>query len=1584
MAAVLLLSSSSAVRAAMTVGPWIPLFKGVDYAAGTNTAGTVFTNLGVVYTDSNLQIVRCVRVDLTDPDVQLLTTPRASSYVAESRETLSLSVSNMIHTYGVQVAVNANFYDGNPGGSDPASEGVACEVEGLMISAGTVVSAADGNNRNASLMFTTNKQPVFAFYNSPPGTNTTGIYTAVGGFYPILTNGVNIGPASIVNYPDSTIHQAQPRTAYGVSQDKRYLYLMTIDGRQSGYSTGALDVETGWWLQTFGAWDAVSMDGGGSTSMYVADALGNPVALNRSSYIYQAGNNHERYIGSHLGVFAKLLFINNVLAGTGATNATITWRTISNATAQVEYGTTTNYGTFSALNSTLTTNHSVTLTGLLAGTTYFYRVISLAGTNQYMSVANFQTKNYSEGMLFDLTQVFKYATNNLDGINWKAPSYDDSFWSAGAGVLWADTRYATTNANASLQFLPLSTKLPTNSSSAKAWPTYYFRTHFNFGNAPAGATLTFSNYLDDGAVFYLNGVEIKRAFMAAAPTVIANTTLATSYNCSSGDASCAYVFTLSGDLITNLVAGDNVLAVEMHNYSAGSPDITFGSALFYTLPLGASTAPSIVQQPLDTGVFCGSNAAFSVVAGGTQPLHYQWLLENAPLAGETNNALAVIHATSGNNGTHYSVQITNVLGCITSAPALLTVLDGTPPTIACPTNMFVGTDPNQCSAVATFNAVAVDNCDPSPSIICTPSSGAAFPLGTTLVVCVASDSSGNTNVCGFTITVHDAQAPAITFNVTNVSLNAGPNCTALMPDFTGTNHIIATDNCGSVTVTQSVAANALLALGSNRVVLGVRDSAGNVAYATNFVLVLDATPPVITCSSNLAFTTDAGRNSRSNVSFSVTGTDNCSTPVVVCVPPSGATFAAGTNVVTCTATDASANTNSCTFTVTVRDAENPQITCPSNLAYNTDAGQCTRSNVTYAPSASDNSGVVNVSCAPPSGSTFAAGVTTVNCTAADGSGNSAPCSFTVTVLDAESPQITCPGNMLFTNTDAGQCSRSNVSYNVTATDNWTVTNLACTPPSGSLFAVGTNAVLCTAADSSGNTAQCGFTVTLLDNEAPQIVCVGDMMFGKDPGQPNRSNVVFMVTATDNCAVTNLACLPPSGSTFPVGTNQVNCAAADRSGNVAACGFRVVVVDALSVTASELVNQRITDDSPVGVVASLNVATTIERITDVNVTLNISGGFNGDLFAYLVHDSGHAVLLNRAGKTLVDPFGYSDAGFSVTLDDHSTNSDIHSYRLALSGDATAPLGGPLSGSWAPDGRDTDPAFALDTDPRPALLSAFDGLNPNGRWSLFIADLDPLYTSTLVSWNLQVLGTNAPPFITAQPQSRTNVTGTEATFTVTATVLSPPSFQWYFGAAALPGATNATLTLAHAETTNAGAYRVVVTTPGGTAISQTATLTVQTRQVSGQVAMEAYVGPARHGLGTRSVTLKATDDAGTVLATWTPTLNFTPGTDGYGVASFTLDSVQWPTTHLSAKTAWHLRKRLPASFTGANAAVNFTGANLLPGGDLNDSNHVGLDDYSQLAAAWATTRADSDIDGSGRVDLDDYFLLSSHWLESGDPE
>jgi hypothetical protein len=138
-----------------------------------------------------------------------------------------------------------------------------------------------------------------------------------------------------------------------------------------------------------------------------------------------------------------------------------------------------------------------------------------------------------------------------------------------------------------------------------------------------------------------------------------------------------------------------------------------------------------------------------------------------------------------------------------------------------------------------------------------------------------------------------------------------------MPDITGTNYIVAADNCSSVTVTQSVATNALLSLGTNEVVLGAFDAAGNVAYCTNSVLVVDQTPPTITCPTNIVASADAGQCSRSNVTWDVTASDNCAVTSLVCEPPSGSTFPVGVTTVKCTATDTGGNTNSCTFAVTV-------------------------------------------------------------------------------------------------------------------------------------------------------------------------------------------------------------------------------------------------------------------------------------------------------------------------------------------------------------------------------------------------------------------------------------------------------------------------------------------------------------------------------------------------------------------------------------------------------------------------------------------------------------------------------------------
>ena len=92
---------------------------------------------------------------------------------------------------------------------------------------------------------------------------------------------------------------------------------------------------------------------------------------------------------------------------------------------------------------------------------------------------------------------------------------------------------------------------------------------------------------------------------------------------------------------------------------------------------------------------------------------------------------------------------------------------------------------------------------------------------------------------------------------------------------------------------------------------------GNQGAAYIFTLMPETTPPVITCPGNVSANTTPGGTAVVNYPNPV-ATDNCSTPTVVCSPPSGSAFPVGITTVTCTATDAAGNQASCNFTVLVR------------------------------------------------------------------------------------------------------------------------------------------------------------------------------------------------------------------------------------------------------------------------------------------------------------------------------------------------------------------------------------------------------------------------------------------------------------------------------------------------------------------------------------------------------------------------------------------------------------------------------------------------------------------------------------------
>lgn len=101
--------------------------------------------------------------------------------------------------------------------------------------------------------------------------------------------------------------------------------------------------------------------------------------------------------------------------------------------------------------------------------------------------------------------------------------------------------------------------------------------------------------------------------------------------------------------------------------------------------------------------------------------------------------------------TEVTLTVTDARGASGSCTSRVTVVDGTPPSIACPANLAVEAE-SDAGTVVTFAVSATDACS-APAIVCAPPSGSRFPVGQTTVACVATDSAGNAASCEFEVTV---------------------------------------------------------------------------------------------------------------------------------------------------------------------------------------------------------------------------------------------------------------------------------------------------------------------------------------------------------------------------------------------------------------------------------------------------------------------------------------------------------------------------------------------------------------------------------------------------------------------------------------------------------------------------------------------------------------------------------------------------------------------------------------------------------------------------------------------------------------
>jgi gliding motility-associated-like protein len=560
--------------------------------------------------------------------------------------------------------------------------------------------------------------------------------------------------------------------------------------------------------------------------------------------------------------------------------------------------------------------------------------------------------------------------------------------------------------------------------------------------------------------------------------------------------------------------------------------------------------PAIIA-PADITVSADGSCQGTVASLGTPVTS-----DNCSIISVTNDAPATYPLGS----TIVTWTIEDGSGNISTDTQEIIVVDDTNPVIVgLPADISVSNDAGVCEAVVSWTAPTVsDNCT-GATITLTSGipNGDPFPVGVNTVEYTATDGSGNEIIETFTVTVTDNENPTIAAPA-DLNVNANNFCTAFGVVL---GNAITSDNCTVWTVTND--GPAIYPLGTTVVTWTVSDSSGNMAMATQNVTVTDNQDPSVVAPANIDLTAD--NNCQATVSDlgSPISSDNCSVTSVTNDAP--ALFPLGLTIVTWTVTDGSGNTSTDTQEITVVDETDPTIVgLSADIAVSNDLGNCDAVVTWTAPTVNDNcsGATITQTAGAANGSAFPVGVSTIEYTATDGSGNEVTASFTITVTDDENPTIIAAADTLVEANNF--CVAINIVLDAPAvTDNCTIASVDNDAPV--IYPLGNTTVTWTVTDAAGNTAVATQIVTVADSTAPTIIAplpvtayVDDSceVSGVDLGTP---------TFSDNCAVDTVYNNAPA--IYTTGSYIVTWVAEDASGNVSLATQQVTIEDLILPTAN---------------------------------------------------------------------------------------------------------------------------------------------------------------------------------------------------------------------------------------------------------------------------------------------------------------------------------------------------------------------------------------------------------------------------------
>jgi hypothetical protein len=327
------------------------------------------------------------------------------------------------------------------------------------------------------------------------------------------------------------------------------------------------------------------------------------------------------------------------------------------------------------------------------------------------------------------------------------------------------------------------------------------------------------------------------------------------------------------------------------------------------------------------------------------------------------------------------------------------------------------------------------------------------------------------------------------------------------------------------------------------------------------------------------------------------------------------------------------------------DDQLPTISCPANVTTATSLGTCARVVTGLTPTTADNCGTPALTYAMTgattgtgsgsvSGFSFNQGITTVTYTVTDPSLNTASCSFTVTIVDNESPTVACPADQVVS-TDPGICTATLTSaIQPTVSDNCSPTFPTSYTLSGATtgsvnvpypfthsitFNKGVTTVLYNIQDLNGNNTVCSFTVTVNDTQVPVLSCPANVIVGTAAPACTASVAAasLAVGVNENCTYTLSWSLsgatPGSGTgqmpttTFDLGVTTLTYTINDGMNAPVSCSSTVTVNDddapTVNNTAGSL-DQTLQCSNAAGITAALALAPTAADNCTAVPTLNL--------------------------------------------------------------------------------------------------------------------------------------------------------------------------------------------------------------------------------------------------------------------------------------------------------------------------------------------------------------------------------------------